>query len=100
MLQLWKEYDLESYTLFIDLVNAFDTVDHELMFAALNKYGFPDPLINVIKKMYKKFALKIEKGEEISFVDYLIGVHQGDNPAPLLFVVIFMAAMQTLKHAV
>ena len=98
MLQIRKEQDLESCTLSIDLVKAFDAVDHDLIFAALKKNGFPDPLINVIRKMYKKLALKIEKGEEVSFVDYLIGVHQGDNLASLLFVVVFMAAMQTLEH--
>ena len=31
-------------------------------------------------------------------MDYLIGIHQGNNLAPLLFVVVFMAAMQTLEH--
>ena len=64
MLQLRKEHDLPSYTLFIDLVKAFDTIDHDLMFAALKKYGFPDPLINVIKKMYKKFALKSKRAKK------------------------------------
>ena len=49
MLQLRKEHDFSSYTLFVDLVKAFDIIDHDLMFAALKKYGFPDPLINVIK---------------------------------------------------
>ena len=46
--------------------------------------------------MYKKFCLIIVKGDETSFLEYIIGVHQGDNLAPLLFVLIFQGCMESL----
>ena len=44
------------------------------------------------------FSLCIKKGEEEELINYLIGVHQGDNLAPLLFVLVFQAAMETLEQ--
>ena len=46
--------------------------------------------------MYKTFKLTIQKGEDTTFLEYLSGVHQGDNLAHLLFVLVFQAAMQSL----
>ena len=46
--------------------------------------------------MYKTFKLTIQKRDEIKFIEYLSGVHQGDNLAPLLFVLVFQAAMESL----
>ena len=96
-LQLRKEHGLESFVVFVDLVKAFDTVNHELMFLVLEKYGYPPRMVSTIRKMYEQFSLCIKKGEEEELIDYLIGVHQGDNLAPLLFVLVFQAAMETLE---
>ena len=46
--------------------------------------------------MYKTFKLNIQKGKETSFLKYLSGVHQGDPLAPLLFVLVYQACMETL----
>ena len=50
MLQLWTDNDLESYTLFINLVKAFARVDHELMFATLKKLCFPPSKLRKTKE--------------------------------------------------
>ena len=47
--------------------------------------------------MYKQFSLCIKKGEEEEIINYLIGVHQGDNLDPLLFVIVFQAAIEILE---
>jgi hypothetical protein len=47
------QHGLETYALFIDLVKYFDTVQHSLLFEVLTKYGVPDSLVRVVKKMYK-----------------------------------------------
>ena len=47
--------------------------------------------------MYEKFALELKKGNETTTIEYLTGVHQGDNLAPLLFVLVFQAAMESLQ---
>jgi hypothetical protein len=41
-LQLRKEqHQQDTYLLFIDLIKAFDTANHGLLFAILEKYGTP-----------------------------------------------------------
>jgi hypothetical protein len=47
-LQLRKEHQQDTYLLFIDLIKAFDTVIHDLLFAILEKYGAPRALIDII----------------------------------------------------
>ena len=45
-LQLRKEHQQDTYVLFVDLIKAFDTANHDLLFAILEKYGAPPPLID------------------------------------------------------
>ena len=78
-------------------MKAFDTINHELMIMVLKKHGFPPKMVRTIKKRYDSFKLILKKGEESISIDYLTGVHQGDNLAPLLFILVFQAAMESLK---
>jgi hypothetical protein len=48
----------------VDLVKAFDTADHQLLFNILKKYGIPDSLTTVIKKMYKYSIVVFRIGKE------------------------------------
>ena len=88
-LQLRKEHDLKSYVVFIDLVKAFDTINHDLMIMVLKKYGFPPKMVRTIQNMYEKFQLVLKRGKEEVTIDYLTGVHQGDNLAPILLILVF-----------
>ena len=47
--------------------------------------------------MYEKFALELKKGNETTQINYLIGVHQRDSLVPLLFLLVFQAAMESLE---
>ena len=67
------------------------------MIMVLKKYGFPPKMIRTIQHMYEKFQLVFKKGKEEVSIDYLTGVHQGDNLAPLLFILVFQAAMESLE---
>ena len=58
-LLLRRQYGLESHAIFVDLVKAFDTVNHELLYQILEKYGLPPPLIQVIKKSTVTAKLKL-----------------------------------------
>jgi len=88
----------ETYVLFVDLVKAFDTVIHQALFTILTKYGIPQNLITVIKKMYHTVKLSFTKGKEKRFIDYTKGVFQGDNASPVLFLYIMLAATDTFKN--
>jgi hypothetical protein len=88
-LHLRRQHGLETYTLFVDLVKAFDTVQHPLLFDILKKYGIPDALIKVVKKMYNNCTVSCKLGNET--------IQQGDNCSPILFTYIMQAFLDTLK---
>jgi hypothetical protein len=54
-LQLRREHDLDSHVLFVDLIKAFDTANHELLFALLDKFGAPPTLVEPIRKLHRDF---------------------------------------------
>jgi hypothetical protein len=98
-LQLRKEHQQDTYLLFIDLIKAFDTANHDLLFAILKKYGAPRALIDVIQHLHdKNFQLKLvfdRKNQAI--IDYTVGVQQGDNMAGLLFLFLLQAMDESFK---
>jgi hypothetical protein len=97
-LQLHKEHQQETYLLFLDLIKAFDTANHDLLFAILEKYGTPGALIDVIRHLHDNFQLKLvfdKKNQAI--IDYTVGVQQGDNMAGLLFLFLMQAMDESFK---
>ena len=74
ILQTRKEHDLEYWVVFVDLVKAFDTIHHKLLFELLKKYGIPIYLIKVIEKLYKDFKIEIKVGKKKELIDYSMRV--------------------------
>eukprot|EP00559_Dactyliosolen_fragilissimus_P001762 CAMPEP_0184862080 /NCGR_PEP_ID=MMETSP0580-20130426/6610_1 /TAXON_ID=1118495 /ORGANISM="Dactyliosolen fragilissimus" /LENGTH=561 /DNA_ID=CAMNT_0027359803 /DNA_START=327 /DNA_END=2009 /DNA_ORIENTATION=+ len=95
-LQTRKEFNLPTDVLFVDLVKAFDTINHKFLFKVLEKYGYPPLFIDVIIRMYTDFSLDFSVGKVSKSIPYTIGVHQGDNLAPILFNIFFQAAVESL----
>ena len=61
MLEKWKYVlDKGEYVcvLFMDLSNAFDTTDHDLLFAKLRAYGFSNNALNLMCSDLKKQEAK------------------------------------------
>ena len=65
LLHTRHNHNLPTYVPFVDLVKAFDTVDHNLILQILKKYGAPPKLLSSIARMYQdlKVVLKIGKTE-------------------------------------
>ena len=74
LLQMRKEIDKSTWVVFVDLIKAFDSINHELLFKLLEKIGIPDRVITVIKNLYKNFKIKFTVGKCVNFVDYSTGV--------------------------
>ena len=91
LLQIRKEHDMISWVVFVDLIKAFDTINHEMMFKLLSKFGVPDRLLRVIKKNLPKI------GKCKTYVNYSTGVKQGDNLAPILFIIVMQFLAELLE---
>jgi hypothetical protein len=93
-----KSHKLDSHVLFVDLIKAYDTANHELLFALLEKYGAPSHLIDVIRRLHDGFKLEftLDKNHKCN-IDYTVGVRQGDNMAPVLFLFLMQAMAETLQ---
>ena len=96
-LLLRRQHGMESYAVFVDLVKAFDTVNHDLLGQILLKYGLPPTLVQNVKKLYNNCRVKIKVGKKYTEIDYTTGVHQGDNMSPVLFLFVMQAFLETLQ---
>ena len=96
ILHTQHNHNLPSYAEFVDLVKAFETVNHGMMLKILERYGAPPKLRSAISRMYQdlKVVLKIGKIEEK--MSQTVGVRQGDCMALVLFLFMVMAFVETL----
>ena len=97
-LQTRKEFNLNTWVVFVDLVKAFDTVNRDMLMKILARFGLPEPLINVIRRLYKPVRMKFKSGKQIHEFLNLVGVKQGDNLAPVLFLFVMQAALESLER--
>ena len=80
-------------------MKAFDSVSHELLFALLSHYGTPPNIVSIIKRLYTGTRVNIKLGKKTTSVPYTVGVQQGDNIAPTLFLFTMLAFSDLIdKH--
>ena len=96
-LQSRKEFNLDAWVVFVDIVKAFDTVNQEMLMKILSCCGIPDSLISVIKCLHQLVTIKFTWGKNKHDLPSLVGIKQGDTLAPILFLFIMQAAMETLE---
>jgi hypothetical protein len=97
LLNARHNHDLASYIGFVDLVKAYDTANHVLLVDILRKYGAPPKFATAIENIYRNntCVLKIEK--EVTEIPQTVGVWQGDNMAPVLFLFMMTAFAKALE---
>jgi hypothetical protein len=93
-----RYHNLSTWALFVDLVKAFDTVNHELLFSILERYGVPPRLLDAVRRMYANVQVKLQVGKAKRNIPYTTGVQQGDNMAGLLFIFCMQAFAETLEE--
>jgi hypothetical protein len=57
-----KEHGLGTWTLYVDLVKAFDSVDRPLMFDILRRYGAPERLVHLISMLHTGLTVRMTVG--------------------------------------
>ena len=97
LLNARQNHDLATYVGFVDLVKAHDTANHALLLRILERYGAPPKFVAAIQTIYTNniCVLKIEK--ETVEIPQSVGVRQGDNMAPVLFLFLVTAFAETLE---
>lgn len=98
MLHLRRQHNLPTYVAFVDLVKAFDIANHELLINLLKRYGAPDKFASVIKRLYTNLKLVLKIGKEEASILQTIGVRQGDNMSPVLFLFFMTAFAKKLEE--
>jgi hypothetical protein len=96
-LQSMKDSNQDAYVLFVDLVKAFDSVNREMLWQILAKFGIPVPLVTVIMKMYADIEVSTSVGNAKATFPSTSGVKQGDNLAPVLFLFAIQAAAESMS---
>ena len=67
------------------------------LFQILKKYGIPDNSISIISKLYKDTRIKFRNGKTTIEFESTVGVKQGDNLAPILFLFMIESAMVIIE---
>ena len=90
-----KEHNLESWILFLDLVKAFDRIPRQLLWPILRKFGVPPKLVRLLKALHTQVFVNFETSGVSKSFSNTIGVKQGDNLGPLLFIFFIAAILKT-----
>ena len=92
------EFNLNTWVVFVDLVKAFDTVNRDMLMKILTRFGLSEHLINIIYSLYKLVRMKFKLGKQIHEFLNLVEVKQGNNVAPVLFLFVMQAALESLER--
>ena len=95
-LQTLREHNQDAHILFVDLVKAYDTVNRELLWQILARFGIPPRMITILQKLYTKVTYHMNVGGKKTSFESTCGVKQGDNLGPILFIFMIQAVSTTL----
>ena len=98
LLHLRHQHNLPTFVAFVDLVKAYDTTNHQLLIEILRQYGAPPKLCNAIERMYQDLVVIIKVGSEERKIPQTVGVRQGDNLSPVLFLFMMSAFAEVLEY--
>ena len=89
----------QMFVVWVDLMNAYGRVPHNLLLFALKYYRFPKWLIEYLFKYYDELIVRIvTKDWKSNWFYYLIGLFQGDPLSVVLFLIVFNLLLDLLKN--
>jgi hypothetical protein len=96
LLEKSHEYNTPVCLLFIDFKKAFDSVEFNAIWTALEHYGVDSSTISIIKSLYSAGTSSISIGQSTAKFDVQRGVRQGDALSPLIFNICLQYAMDQI----
>ena len=86
----------EKYIFFIDIKNAYDSVNHNILFEKMKILNIPENIINTIMKIYSFAKMKINLFQKPININR--GVLQGSILSPMLFNIYINDLIITIKN--
>ena len=84
----WLNSKPYTISTFLDLKNAFDTVDHQILLAKCSSYGLRGLVLKVLKSyLSRRFQYTEIGSKKSSMMSIKIGVPLGSIMGPLLFII-------------
>ena len=85
--QDYKRRHKPVYASFVDFARAFDSVEHTLLWKKLARMGLSNKILHILQDMYLKATSRVKvNGALTNPFSCDIGVRQGCNLSPLLFI--------------
>ena len=102
--QLQEKYlavNKRLYMAFVDLEKAFDHVPRKVIWWALRKLGVEEWIVRLVQGMYANARSRVCVGEGFSKeFEVKVGVHQGSELSPLLFIIVLEALSREFRAGV
>ena len=73
------------YLVWIDIHNAFGSVNRPLLFKILARFGLPPAFVAILQALYSNNVQLYDDGFSYKAIPEVVGVKQGDPLSPLLF---------------
>ena len=90
----FTEYNLPLYINFVDFKSAFDCINREFIWKALDHYGLPSKYIRIVQAFFDGTASAVRvNGELTDWFDVGSGTGQGDIQGPPMFNVVLNLAI-------
>ena len=90
--------DMHRFLALLDFEKAFDSVNHEFTFKAMEAFGIPAEFIKLTRLgFHQTSACCIINGKHTKYFDLPGGGRQGDNLYPLIFAIVMQVLNASIK---